>query len=80
MIIEIVYIYETSHSFLQFFFGCIPVKVFIISPNATTQNKFLYNHYSHYLINKAETKPNQSKYKRTLDVNMQDIMIPKQLH
>lgn len=31
-------------------------------------------------MNKAETKPNQNKYKRTLDVNMQDIMIPKQLH
>lgn len=58
---EVVYIYETSNSFLQFFFVCIPVEVFSISLNATTQNKFLHNHYSHYLINKTETKPNQNK-------------------
>lgn len=55
MVIEIVYIYETSNPFLQFFFVCILVKVFGISLNTTTQNKFLYNHYSRYLINKAET-------------------------
>jgi len=77
MVTEFVYVYETYNSSVQFFFVCIPVKVFSISLNATTQNKFVYNHYSHHLINKAETKPNQSKYKRTLDVSMQDIMIPK---
>lgn len=55
MVTDIVFIYETSNSFPQFFFVCAPVKVFSVSLNATTQNKFLCDHYSHSLTNKAET-------------------------
>lgn len=55
MSIGIVYVYETSNSFIQFFFVCIPIEVFYISLNFTAQNKFLYDHYSYCLINKSET-------------------------
>lgn len=62
----IVYIYETFNTFIQFFFVCVPIKVSYIYLNFTAQNKFIYNHYSYYPINKSETNLIRIYIKETL--------------